>query len=463
MSTATFSAEDERSVVSAQGFAVGNGVVADGCGLFLDRGAVLVRDGRIVVVGDVASIRSRLRDEEEFYDVGGRLILPGFFNPHHHLYSFFAVGLAPLGATPDFAAILERLWWPLDDVLDAPTLRLSALLGLCDALRHGVTTVFDHSASMSCVRGSLDILADAFRSLGMKGLVCYEMSDRVDARSPYGRGAAHAGDPGVREHAEENLDFWRRHRDDPLVRGAFGLHANFTLSEETLAWVRQVKPEDMPIHIHCGEDEMDLRFCRDLGYAGPVDRLRRFGLLDARSLLAHLVHVSDVDLAHLECNQPVVIWNPESNANNGVGRFNRKRLSRYVLGTDGMSCDMIQTLRSACLLGDGSREDFRELGRIFFAESRDVLRRFFPDAGGLEPGRRADLTVPEYLPLTPVTEANLPGHLIYGAKNGRAFLTVGDGRILFRNGRVTLLDEDALLPEAMAAARALGERFSRHA
>ncbi len=57
---------------------------------------------------------------------------------------------------------------------------------------------------------------------------------------------------------------------------------------------------------------------------------------------------------------------------------------------------MVQTLRSACLLGEGSREDFRELGRIFFAESRDVLRRFFPDAGGLEPaGGR--ICGPEYL------------------------------------------------------------------
>lgn len=461
MSTEALAVGDERKDVSTRGFAVGNGVVADGCGLFLDRGAVLVRNGRIVEVGDVASIRSRLREGEEFCDVGGRLVLPGFFNPHHHLYSFFAVGLAPLGATPDFAAILERLWWPLDDVLDVPTLRLSALLGLCDALRHGVTTVFDHSASMSCVRGSLDILADAFRSLGMKGLVCYEMSDRADGpKSLYGKGV---GAHGVRGHAEENLDFWRRHRDDPLVRGAFGLHANFTLGEETLAWVRQVKPEEMPIHIHCGEDETDLRFCRDLGYAGPVDRLRRFGLLDVRSLLAHLVHVSDEDLDHLERSRSVAIWNPESNANNGVGCLNRKKLSRCVLGTDGMSCDMVQTLRSACLLGEGSREDFRELGRIFFTESRDVLRRFFPDVGGLEPGRRADLTVLEYLPLTPVTAANLPGHLIYGAKNGRAFLTVGDGRILFRNGRVTLLDEEALLPEAMAASRALGERFSRRA
>lgn len=461
MSTEALAIGDERKDVSSRGFAVGNGVVADGCGLFLDRGAVLVRNGRIVEVGDVVSIRSRLLEGEEFCDVGGRLILPGFFNPHHHLYSFFAVGLAPLGATPDFAAILERLWWPLDDVLDVPTLRLSALLGLCDALRHGVTTVFDHSASMSCVRGSLDILADAFRSLGMKGLVCYEMSDRVDGpKTSYGTGADGSG---TREHAEENLDFWRRHRDDPLVRGAFGLHANFTLGEESLAWVRKVKPKEMPIHIHCGEDEMDLRFCRDLGYAGPVDRLRRFDLLDSRSLLAHLVHVSDEDLDHLERNRSVAVWNPESNANNGVGRLNRKRLSRCVLGTDGMSCDMIQTLRSACLLGEGSREDFRELGRIFFAESRDVLRRFFPDSGGLEPGRRADLTVPEYLPLTPVTAANLTGHLVYGARNGRAFLTVGDGRILFRDGRVTILDEEALLPEAMAAARALEERFSRHA
>jgi cytosine/adenosine deaminase-related metal-dependent hydrolase len=330
MSTATFSAEDERSVVSVRGFAIGNGVVADGCGLFLARGAVLVRDGRIVEVGDVASIRARLREGEEFCDVGGRLVLPGFFNPHHHLYSFFAVGLAPLGATPDFSAILERLWWPLDDVLDAPTLRLSALLGLCDALRHGVTTVFDHSASMSCVRGSLDILAGAFRSLGMKGLVCYEMSDRADGpKSPYGKGV---GARAARGHAEENLDFWRRHRTI-LWFGALSACTQLHLGEETLAWVRQVKPKNAHSH-PCGEDERDLRFCRACGYLVRWTGSGASAFWTRGRFWLHLVQVSDEDLDHLERSRSAAIWNPESNANNGVGRLNRKKLSRCVLGTD---------------------------------------------------------------------------------------------------------------------------------
>lgn len=75
----------------------------------------------------------------------------------------------------------------------------------------------------------------------------------------------------------------------------FGLHANLTLSEETLSFISEEKPPEMAVHVHCGEAPEDLAFCREQGYEGPVDRLNSFGLLDGDSFLIHCVHLSEKD------------------------------------------------------------------------------------------------------------------------------------------------------------------------
>src|SRR5437762_8900230 len=57
----------------------------------------------------------------------------------------------------------------------------SAIVPLCDALRAGVTTVIDHHASPGAVEGSLDELARAHRDAGVRGALCYEITDRDGA------------------------------------------------------------------------------------------------------------------------------------------------------------------------------------------------------------------------------------------------------------------------------------------
>ena len=73
-------------------------MVSDGEELFLPDGAVLIDSGAVI---DILPSREARAVCSDFIDVGGRLILPGFVNFHHHLYSYFAVGLQP------FAHILQ--------------------------------------------------------------------------------------------------------------------------------------------------------------------------------------------------------------------------------------------------------------------------------------------------------------------------------------------------------------------
>lgn len=427
-----------------RGYVLGGGVVADGKGLFLSDGAIRVEDGVIREIGPSGSMMKR---DLPFIDVKGRLILPGMVNFHHHLYSTFSPGFSPLGPTETFPDILENLWWPLDRAVNGEILYYSVLMGALDSLSFGVTTIFDHHASMNFDRGSLDIAAEALNRAGCRGVLCLETSDRE-------------GTEARNRQIEENITFWEKHRADPFLSGMMGLHANFTLSEESLALVADRKPAEMPIHIHCGESVEDFLFCRKAGYKGPVDRLNAFGLLDKRSFLVHCVNLAREEYALLDSVRPAIVLNPESNANNRVGTPQRDRLPDHLLGTDGMSGDMISALRSYYLLGRGHREDFNSMERMFFSLPRDRLEKYLPVRFGFYPGAPADIAVPEYTPLSPLNEGNVLGHLLFGAKGGRAFLTAVNGKILWFRGEFLQADMDTLRLEARSAAQSLASRFT---
>ena len=299
--------------------------------------------------------------------------------------------------------------------------------GILDAVRHGVTCIFDHHASMNYVEGSLDTIERAFNLAGIKGVLCFETSNRRSAAGTVG-------------HLAENAEFIKKHLKDGRIRGMLGMHANFTLGRAELEAASEIvsaAPDDFPIHIHCGESADDLEFCVAEGFKGPVDRLNSFGLIGAKTILAHCIHLSDKDRRLLSEHSSWIISNPESNANNRVGRLDRSLIDRYLIGTDGMSFDMISSLRSQYLLGDGLSEDFSRLYDVFVNAPEQLVSGFFPNTGRIEAGYDADVAVIDYIPETPVNSGNVLGHLIFGARGGRAYMTISHGNILYHDGKIT--------------------------
>ncbi|MCF7935061.1 MAG: amidohydrolase family protein [Synergistales bacterium] len=419
---------------------IGGGPVADGAEVFLSPGALLVEDGKVAETGSPEEIRSKA---DEYIDTGGRLILPGLVNFHSHFYSALAPGLIPAEPPKDLPSILRGLWWRLDMALDRESIAASALTGAAEAARHGVTTVFDHHASMQTPEGSLETIAGELRRVGIRGCLCYEITDR-------------AGTDQVARQIEENVEFARRHRDDPFFKGTMGLHASLTLSEDTLQAVSAAG--DLPVHIHCGEGAADLARCQTEGYAGPVDRLHRHGLLSRDAILVHCIHLSPRDREILADLDPVVVTNPESNANNGVGHFDGEGQPRFVLGTDGMSQDMTASLKSLFLMAHPALP-LERLQSAFFPQRIERLQRWFPETGTFAPGSDADVAVLDYIPLTPISRDSLAAHLVFGAKGGDAWLTLCGGEVVWRQGMFTSLNWPEEADRIGPIAAALHHRF----
>ncbi|MFW5786513.1 MAG: amidohydrolase family protein, partial [bacterium] len=320
-------------------------------------------------------------------------------------------------------------------------------------------------ASMGCVAGSLEGVAAAYAATGVRGTLCFETSER-------------AGLDAVGAHLRENIDFFEHHRGDPMMQGFLGLHANLTLSNETLERISRERPADMPVHVHCGEAPEDVDRCRREGFEGPVDRLHRFDLLEPATILAHCIHLSERDHALLDEIGPVVVTNPESNANNAVGHLNPNRRPDFLFGTDGMTGDPIGAGRFHFLALRDRGAGMEAVERALFRNAHALLARTFagragtarveePAGGGAErralgaltPGAPADIAVLDYVPAAPIDAGNIVPHLIYGAGSGRAFMTICNGRVLFENGRVTFLDEEQFNRAARRVASALHRRF----
>lgn len=404
---------------------------------------VHVKDGRIAADGGGAR-----------RDCSGCLVVPGNVCAHTHLYSALARGMPyELEPPEDFLQILQRVWWRLDRALDEDGVRASALVGGMEALLSGTTTLVDHHASPNAIDGSLDVLADALGTLGVRSVLCYETTDRD------GPERAEAG-------LAENRRFAVRVRREqpPLARAMVGAHASFTLSDETLAACAAAAQElEVGLHVHAAEDDADERDALALHGMRVVPRLARAGALGPRTLLAHGVHLDDHELGLVQAARASIAHNARSNMNNSIGRAPVDAFGAHVsLGTDGIGSDMFEESRTAFFrlreddLGAGpdwALARLAEGGRFVGAAFGE--RRF----GRIEVGAPADLVVLDYAAPAPLHAGSFPGHWVFGlsSRHVRDVMVGGEWVVLDR--RPTRVDDRELVATARAEAERLWQRL----
>jgi putative selenium metabolism protein SsnA len=440
---------------------IGNGIVVTlgEKNRVIQDGAVLIRGNVIEAVGKTPAIRKRAKGAK-FIDVKGKVIMPGMINTHMHLYSTFARGLSPKMPPPaNFVEILERLWWPLDRALKKEDISYSALIPLIDCIKNGTTTIIDHHESQGCQKNCLDSLEAALRKTGVRGCLCLGISDR------YGKG---------KEGIDENIRFIKKiqrkqERGDDLVAAMFGLHALFTVGEESLKEVIAAAGKlGVGIHVHVAEDNADQVVNQKKYGLTVVRRLAKAGGLGPRSIAVHCVHISPGEMDLLKATGTCVVHNPQSNMNNAVGvapvieMLKKKML--VGLGTDGMTSNMRDEVRVANILHKLAKKD----PRVFFVESCQLLlennakiaSRFFKrQVGVLKKGTYADIIVLDYEPPTPLTSDTFLGHFLFGLCGSKVDTTIVNGKVLMKGGRLIGLDEKKITARSRKLARSFWKRF----
>lgn len=414
----------------------------------LDPAHVETADLRIE--GERIAERGRdLGDGADAVDLSGCLVLPGLVNAHTHLYSALARGMPwPSPAPRNFIEILEKVWWRLDRALDEDAVYHSALAGAMEAALSGTTLLIDHHSSPSFIAGSLDTIRRAVEAVGLRSVLCYEVTDR---NGTAGRDAGLA----------ENRRFLSA-PPTPLTRGMIGGHASFTLSEEAMAGLAEIAADTgASLHVHVAEDRADVEDCAARYGTSLLERYDRHRLLISRTLLAHCVHLSADEVRAAHGKGAWIAHNPRSNMNNAVGYAPTSALRRAALGTDGIGGDILAEARAAYLkMRETGRSDAMEATLELMAGGHRLGAALFGlPFGKLDAGAPADLVVLDYRPPTPLTTANVGGHLLFGIDRGDVRSVLVAGRWVVRDRDLVQVDGRVVAAEARTAAAALWARM----
>lgn len=439
---------------------IGNGrvITRDEENPYIENGAVVIRDNTIIAVGDYSVLKEKYK-EEEFIDAKGKVIMPGLINTHMHIYSAFARGMAGKGPAPkNFTDILENLWWRLDKGLTLEDTKYSAYTTYLDCIKNGVTTVFDHHASPYSVEGSLFTIGDVAKELGVRTCLCYETSDRD-------------GEEILKAGIKENINFIKKYNNvnEDMLKGMFGMHAAFTLSDKSLDMCREVMEGlDAGYHIHTSEGIDDLYDSLRNHGKRVVERLMDFDILSDKTIAVHCVHVNSREMEILKQTNTNVVHNPESNMGNAVGcspvlEFIKRGIN-VGLGTDGYTSDMMESIKVGNIIHKHNLCDpnvgFNEVSSMAFDNNRKISTKYFnKEVGALKEGAYGDVIIVDYNPLTPLNDNNINGHIIFGMSGRCVTDTIINGKVVMRNRLINTVDEEKIFSKSRELAQKLWERI----
>jgi guanine deaminase len=298
----------------------------DGGSLRVDSDAgLLVENGMIVARGSFKEIR-QAHPAEQVVDLRDGVVLPGFVDTHVHFPQIRAVG----GLGLPLLEWLDRYALPeearMADVDYASGVANEFVRGLAAA---GTTSALVFGAHYS---DAVDTLFDAASKVGLRitsGLVLSDRLLRPELLTTPVRGYAESLALANRWHG--------------VGRNRYAVTPRFSLSctDELLATCRELM-DAIPGALftsHVNENEAEIASVADLfGGADYVTTYDRHGLVDRRTVLAHNVHPTDVELKMLAVSGATVAHCPTSNAALGSGLFPLTRHLQYgvrvALGSD---------------------------------------------------------------------------------------------------------------------------------
>lgn len=436
-------------------------ILIKGGTVFTGRQGKIIRDGWVLLEGErIANIGSGAfkisSSDAKIIDATGRIVMAGLVNCHTHLYSTLGRGLVFEASSQNFLERLENLWWRLDRALTYEDCYWSSLIGSLLSIKSGVTTVFDHHSSPYAIEGCLDAVASGMRDAGIRGSVCYEVSDRN------GQDIALLG-------IEENVRFAKglKSKKSSTIRCMMGLHASFTLSQPTMIKAKQAADENhLGFHIHVAEDAIDVEDSLRRYRKRTVDRLIDAGILNDRSLAIHCVHVNDYAIRHLQRSRVNVIHCPRSNLSNAVGIAPVVKMFRHGirlgLGSDGFGANIIDDAYAGIftwrlnektpVAGSSEIEVMLNINNPLIAGSLLGKR-----LGAIEPGYLGDIAILHYDSPTPVGKENFFWHLL--SKEARVETVIIGGQVVLENFKSTLLDESKVFEKSRSIALSLWGRL----
>ena len=390
---------------------------------------------------------ARTGGPENEIDGTGLFAFPGMIDCHDHLRNLTpGLSLAQGLRLDEFLRVL----WSTGAEMGTTEYRIGALLGSLQRLKTGMTTVVDHCYTFH---------APGLDEASIEG---YEGSG---ARWIYARGIMTRPYEPVCETWETAEATIRRLVDDGLVPRERLFVAPVS--------IRQATPEDFRrsraladdlgagTYTHVAETASELDTWKAEAGDTPIRALDGFGFLTERTVLIHCVFLDDGEIDLLGARGSHVVHCPMNHMKLAKGFARVPDLLgagvNVAMGVD-MMADMLVEMRAEVGMHAAYRQDPSAVTTldVFRMATRNGARAigWNDRTGVIEEGRLADLVLLDGRSLlqAPLVEPRYA--LLYATDPGMVRHVLVEGRLAVRDGRSTIVDEEALLAEAESVANA---------
>ena len=418
---------------------------------------ILIEGPKIVRIGKAIQ-----ETAEDVIDASGKFVYPGLINTHHHFFQTFIRNLTSI----DYSNISVLDWieeiYEIFKYVDADVIYYSSLVAMADLLKHGSTTVFDHQYCYPRSAGKqlVDRQMDAAALLGIRF-----HAGRGANTLPKSEGS-NVPDEMV-ESTDEFLQDCERlidiyHDPNPysmrqiVISPCQPINCYKDTFTESLNLARD---KGVYLHTHLGEGEnaamverwgkRTLEWCEDIGFVGPDVWVAHGWELTPEETI--VMAKTKTGLSH--CPAPATLGGfPIID----IPAMKRAGM-RLSLGCDGSATNdgsnLLDSLRMAYLMqafhskNRGGSPSAYEMLKIATVGGAGMMGR--TDIGTLEPQKGADLFMIDTERLELSGALHNPKDLIARVGvTGPVWLTMVNGKVIYRDGVLPGVDEKQLAIEA---------------
>jgi cytosine/adenosine deaminase-related metal-dependent hydrolase len=404
------------------------------------KGAVYIGRGTVLEFGAEKEMLHKYSQEPNKIDAKGRIVMPGFVDFHNHLYSSFFPSIPAVdklnGSYDDY---MKKYWWNITGKLSSDAIYYSAVKGIVNSIKSGVTTIFNLHSSPACMEESLHDVAEAFEELSMRGVLGYEITNRT-------------GNETADRMFKMNSEFAEEFKNNPLITGATGIYSANEASDQLLRAVsRFAERTGTGTILHLSESEnedeisvknFDKKYC--------IDRLYDIGLLNSKTILAAANYIDETDIDIIKESKAGIALTPSSSFYKGfdfapIESFIEKQIP-IGFGSDGIYHSIASEASFAHRIlrqkTKGYQSGNAEITEIITRSSYKLANSFVSKSiGEIKPGNAADLIIVDYIPEHEITPENLNTNLIFGILQSRIATTIINGNIVMKDFEMVGIDE----------------------
>jgi len=408
----------------------------------IENGAVVVKNGRIVDIGEFGEILKKYKEQIPVYGNSHSALMPGFINTHTHAAMVLFRGIAD--DLPLKQWLTEHIWPREAKFLSEEFVYDGTLLACLEMLKSGTTTFSD-------MYFFTESIAKAAKDAGIKAVVGQGV---LDFPTPSGSGA--------KDYLAKAEDFIKNFKSDDYIIPAVAPHAIYTCSRETLLSCKELALKyNVPMHIHLSETFQEVEESLNRHGLRPVKYLDSIGLLEAKIIAAHCVWLNEEEIEIMAKHNVGVSHCIESNLKLSSGiapvaKMIRKGV-KVSMGTDGAASnnnlDLLEEISIAAKVQKGITADPTVLDvktcmkmlTIWAAEGLGLEK----EIGSIEVGKKADMILmnlrkPHLQPIYDIYST-----IIYSAKASDIEDVFVNGVPVILNGRAQFIDEDEIIDKAL--------------